>query len=119
MALIVDDDAGARGFTADALRLFGCEPLEASSGEQALNVLSRVAVDFVVLDVLMPKMSGWHTLDELRQQHPHLPVLMVSGYVGDDGLQIRDTSVTSFLEKPYSLEALYESVDRLLDRGSG
>ena len=65
--LVVDDEPGNVELLTRRLRAIGCETLEASSGEQALEVARREVPDVVLLDVMMPGMDGWETCRRLRE----------------------------------------------------
>ena len=77
--LVVDDDSGIRRYLATLLPSLGYEMVEASSGEQALEQLrARSAPAIVLLDLLMPGMSGLEVLDGLRRDHAQIPVVVLS-----------------------------------------
>jgi CheY-like chemotaxis protein len=67
--LLVDDDDLALMLTAEALRERGFEITEASSGEQALAMLTEWTPDIIVLDAMMPGLDGFDTCRELRACH--------------------------------------------------
>ena len=86
--LLVDDDDLALMLTAEALRGRGFEITEASSGEQALAMLSDWTPDIIVLDAVMPGLDGFDTCHELRESpgFENMPVLMLTGL--DDEVSI-------------------------------
>jgi len=79
--LLVDDDEVTLMLTAEALRERGFEILEASSGEQALALLSERMPDMIVLDAMMPGLDGFDTCVALRATpgFENMPVLMLTG----------------------------------------
>ncbi|MEF7613083.1 EAL domain-containing protein [Aquincola sp. MAHUQ-54] len=83
--LLVDDDEVNLMLTAVALRERGFSITEASSGEQALQMLAQWAPDIIVLDALMPGMDGFRTCTELRTLpgFENMPVLMLTGLDDD------------------------------------
>lgn len=86
-ALLVDDEDLVRNSTSDMLNELGFQVLEATSGEQALALLSVGTVpDLLVTDHLMPGMSGADLAREVQAIWPGVPILIVSGYAEMEGL---------------------------------
>lgn len=106
--LVVDDDAEILRLTAALLRNAGFRTLVASNGEEALQLLTRHHDDvvLVLMDVLMPVLGGIEAADRMQEEHPALPVLLMSGYV-PDALQSGDRRL---LRKPFTRETLLEAV---------
>ena len=77
-----------------------------------LSKESSLAV--LVTDVVMPRKSGPALVREIRSFQPDLPVLYVSGYVRENEKLALDGSKTMFLQKPYTIASLLDSVGRLL-----
>jgi CheY-like chemotaxis protein len=79
--LVVDDDALVLQSTAAMLADLGHRVLEAGSGREALEYLGRAqSVDLVMTDQAMPGMTGMQLAATIKQQWPHLPVILASGY---------------------------------------
>ncbi len=76
--LVVEDDKNARRLMEAVLTRYGYEPLTASNGEEALEVLDRKHVDLIILDVMMPHMDGFEFTNTLRTAGSTLPILMVT-----------------------------------------
>jgi signal transduction histidine kinase/CheY-like chemotaxis protein len=110
--LVVDDDDLVRRSVANALRSLGYDTLEAEGGEKALDVYrERRDLSAVVLDMVMPGMTGRATLTAMRAVDPEIPVLLMSGYSINDEIQsVLDQGASGFLSKPYSVEALARSL---------
>ncbi len=109
--LLVEDDRALREALCDTLTLGGYDALEAGDGNAALALLQRESVCMVVSDVNMPGMDGHRLLRNLRQQHPHLPVLLMTAYgtVQQAVEAMRDGAV-DYLVKPFEPRALLELV---------
>ncbi len=115
--LVVDDEAAIR----DALRMIleyeGYRVLEASSGEDALSVLSRAHADAALLDIRMKGMSGLEALERIRALHPALPVLMVSGHgTIETAVSALRLGAQDFLEKPLERDVVLARIAGLLER---
>lgn len=76
--LVVDDDKNIRELVALYLKLEGFEVVEAADGESALQVLEDLIVDLAIVDVMMPKKSGWEVCEELKFAFEHLPIIMLT-----------------------------------------
>jgi CheY-like chemotaxis protein len=115
--LVVEDESALRTMLRNLLRSRGYEVLEACDGEDALARLDGTAVDAVVTDVVMPRLSGPDLVEKLRAARPDLPVIYVSGYTEDRLLEegALDEN-TRFLAKPFPLAALLTSLRQVLER---
>ncbi|HYL81206.1 MAG TPA: response regulator, partial [Candidatus Acidoferrum sp.] len=78
--LLVDDEALTRDFYGDLLGEHGFQIFAVGSGAEALKVAQQVPLEAVILDIVMPGMSGLEVLDRLHQLDPDLPVIMLTGY---------------------------------------
>ncbi len=109
--LIVDDDPGQRSLLDSFLRGQGFITLIATSGEEALEILRHHEVGMMISDVRMSGITGLETLRRARQEHPTLPVLLVTAYadIRDAVDAMRDGAV-NYLSKPIDLDELLASV---------
>ncbi len=108
--LVVEDDPRVSRSTVGALEELGHRPVACASGPEALDLLARgAAVDLVITDVMMPEMTGTELAALIRQHHPELPVMFVTGYVGDAG-ETGDLIGGELLRKPFTVAALADSV---------
>jgi two-component system cell cycle sensor histidine kinase/response regulator CckA len=113
VVMLVEDEAPVRSFATRALKMRGFTVLEASSGEEALELLGNdhPKIDVFVTDVIMPGIDGPTWVRQARGGYPDVPVIFVSGYAQDSFSddQARITH-SSFLPKPFSLSDLTEAV---------
>jgi two-component system, response regulator PdtaR len=112
--LLADDDILARYALAEWLRERGHEVVEASSGDEALTVLSsRVEIDLVITDVRMPgTLDGLDLTRSIRTGSRPLPVIVISGDVREQDVQAADA--TAFFHKPLDFEQLAACVEVLI-----
>jgi CheY-like chemotaxis protein len=107
--LLVDDEELVRLSTAAMLVDLGYEVFEASSGEEALQMLQVTAPDLLLTDHLMPGMNGVELVKEARARIPSLPALIISGYAEVEGL----TPELPRLTKPFRNSELAECLASL------
>lgn len=116
--LLAEDESAIRELIATRLRAEGHHVLEAADGEEALAfaTLGEDEVELLISDVVMPKLSGTHLATELRARNPELPVLFISGFLGNAELDLRQRFPgAEFMGKPLVLDALLVTIGLLLD----
>jgi CheY-like chemotaxis protein len=116
--LIVEDSEELRTLVAHVLKRYGYSVHEAGTPEEALQIARRsdLTVDLVLMDVVMPRMTGPQVMALLRGSWPEAAVLYISGY-SREALAQRDihTDDAPFLKKPFSAANLLSSMRGLLD----
>jgi len=119
LLLVVEDNAGVRSVLAEVLGRDGYQVLSASSPAEALRIVRELdeAPRLVISDIVMPVMSGYELVGELRRRQPNLPVLLMSGYSepasAPADLELSDIQL---LPKPLNMKLLRTTVHRLLSR---
>ena len=115
--LIVDDDAEIVESVKFALETRGYQVLVARDGNQGLAMAEREDPDLVVLDMMMPKRSGFLVLEKLRRTRPvPLRVIMITANEGSRHKAYAEMlGVDDYIRKPFAMDRLMESVSRLLD----
>jgi two-component system nitrogen regulation response regulator NtrX len=111
--LIVDDERGIRESLRGVLEDEGFVVEKADSGEAALRCLATTAVDCVLLDIYMPnsQLDGMATLERIRRQYPHIPVVMISGHgTIDTAVRAIRLGASDFIEKPLNIERTLHAV---------
>lgn len=117
--LLADDEAPIRGMARFVLEHAGYTVIEAADGQEAVErfTANEARVDLVVLDVIMPRKSGWEAAKRIREVTTTVPIVFSSGYTVDGS---RDESLefvnTSFLPKPYKPNTLLSTVREALSR---
>ena len=101
----------------ERLRRRGFEVDEAGDGSEGLARVEAVEGDYqvVLLDLSMPGISGERVLERLKQDHPSLPVVMLSGFVEDPA---KVAAADAVLNKPLTTRALVATLDRVLGASS-
>ena len=120
--LIADDDPSIRRMLAVSLRKDGYQTADACDGREALEAMRAGQADLVLLDLMMPKVTGWEVLTE-RAAAPELrkiPVIVITAERGDDVAKIPSDGTCALLLKPFELETLRALVKSCLRKaGSG
>lgn len=116
--LVVDDEESIRNLVARVLVRQGYEVLVAESGEEGLRLAETYegAIALVVTDVMLPGMRGPEMASRVRRLRPEIRVLYISGYMDDPDLAAGIlTPGEGFLQKPFTLTALAQTVRTVLD----
>ena len=115
--LLVEDEEAVRSFAARALRLRGYIVLEASGGEEALEIVRHEGdkINLVITDVVMPNMDGPTMVKHIKELKPELRVIFMSGYAEEAFRRSDQTSENiHFLPKPFGLKQLAAKVKEVL-----
>ena len=115
--LIVDDDARIRKLIKDFLKREGYIVLEASDGNNALEIFNKNRdVALIVLDVMMPYMNGWETCIEIRKSSS-IPILMATAKATEeDQLKGYSLNIDDYIIKPFSPKILVAKINAILKR---
>jgi DNA-binding response OmpR family regulator len=115
--LLVDDDHEIVESVRYALEANGYEVLVARDGNQGLAMAEREDPDLVILDMMMPKRSGFLVLEKLRRTRPvPLRVIMITANEGSRHKAYAEMlGVDDYVRKPFAMDRLMDSVKRLLD----
>ena len=119
MILLVDDEALILDVGQEMIQALGYEVLTADGGEAAVACFAeeKDRIDLVILDMIMPRMSGEATFERLRAMDPNVSVLLSSGYSIDGQAQeILDRGCRGFLQKPFSLQVLSAKIKEVMGR---
>jgi DNA-binding response OmpR family regulator len=114
--LVIDDDADVRGLVAELLERAGLSVEQAEDGRSGLRALHKTPPDLVVLDVSMPDLDGWQTLERIRDLS-EVPVLMLTAR-GDELERVRglQAGADDYVVKPFGRQELLARVQALLRR---
>jgi DNA-binding response OmpR family regulator len=114
--LLVDDDAEIVESLSYALKAKGYEIMVARDGNQGLAMAEREDPDLVILDMMMPKRSGFLVLEKLRRTRPvPMRVIMITANEGTRHKAYAEMlGVDDYIRKPFAMDRLLESVGRLL-----
>jgi CheY-like chemotaxis protein len=117
--LVIDDDASLRSAMTRSLQRLGYSVQAATGGWEGVKAVEQdqAGFDLVLLDMIMPDLSGVETFKRLRELRPDLPVLVCSGYTAEaDRQQLMSAGAEAFLPKPFDVAELARAVREVLGR---
>ncbi|MBW1793676.1 MAG: response regulator [Deltaproteobacteria bacterium] len=116
--LLVDDDETVIVIAGEIMESMGYKVLLARSGKEAIEVYkkNKDRIDMVVLDMVMPEMSGGEAYDRIKEINPNIKALLASGYSMDgQGQQILERGCNGYIQKPFNIEQLSHKLREILD----
>ena len=116
--LLVDDERSVLDVSKAMIGSLGYKVYTAGSGRDAIAFYMEKGdeIDLVILDMVMPGMSGGETFDALRKIDPDVRVMLSSGYsITGQAQEILDRGCKGFIQKPFRLEMLSNKVREILD----
>ena len=115
--LVVDDEAQVRRLLARILEMDRYVVLEASDGEEALEVLRREEVSLVLADLVMPGYGGMKLLQEVKRLDSAMPVIIVSGKNDvEDAVQCIRNGAADYIAKPFKVTQIRQAVKTALKK---
>jgi DNA-binding response OmpR family regulator len=114
--LVVDDEADIRGLLRELLERAGYEMAEAANGREALRAFYATSPDLVLLDISMPEMDGWQTLERIRDLSD-VPVVMLTARTAElEKVRGLKGGADDYVAKPFGRQELLARVEALLRR---
>ncbi|MFV0421944.1 response regulator transcription factor [Oleidesulfovibrio sp.] len=109
--LLVDDEIEFAGTLAERLRLRGLNASVTTDGQDALRIAREETPNVMVVDVMMPGISGLDVLRQIRENFPQLPVILLTGKGSTrDGIEGMRLGAFDYLVKPISIDDLIEKI---------
>lgn len=116
--LIVEDEQLMLRLVEKVLLQHGYQVLVASDGEEAIEVYRRhkLEIDVVLLDVGLPKLSGWDVLLKMKEENSDVRVVIATGFLEPKmKTEMSRVTVKNFVDKPYMLDEVVETLQSLID----
>ncbi len=118
--LIIDDDYHMRLALKESLTKVGYAVSIAEDGIKAIDEMGKRIFDLIITDVKMPHLNGIDLLKHVRKEYPLLPVILVTAYgTIQDAVTVIKEGAFDYIQKPFSAEALYNTVRRALGVNNG
>ena len=118
--LLVDDEAMLLEVGQEMLEIMGYTVFTAGGGKEAIEIFKahHDTIDMVILDMIMPDVSGGETYDNLKQINPNVKVLLSSGYsIDSQASEILGRGCDGFIQKPFQITDLSRKLRNILDKG--
>ncbi len=114
--LICDDERLIREVIKEYLQREGYTTYEAENGLEAINIVQKENIDFIIMDIMMPKMDGYQTIKEIKKEK-EIPVLMLSARAEEyDKLLGFDLGIDDYMTKPFSPKELIARIKAITKR---
>jgi signal transduction histidine kinase/CheY-like chemotaxis protein len=110
--LIIDDEDLVRDVVARMIEDLGYAAITATDGPAGLAIVDSLPIDAVLVDLTMPRMGGIEVVNALRERRPELPIVLCSGF-DREGRTVR---ADAYLPKPFRIDALDQTLAKLLPR---
>ena len=117
--LIIDDEENIIEVTREMLESMGYTVMTAKSGNEGIDIFRkyRTHIDVLVLDMIMPGMSGFETMDHIRNINPQARILLSSGYSREGATEeIMARGGDGFIQKPYDMQKLSQKINSICRR---
>lgn len=117
--LLVDDEEIILDIGRDLLKAIGCRALTARGGREAIELYQKNQddINIVILDMIMPNMSGGEVYDRMKEINPDIKVLLSSGYsINDQATDILSRGCNGFIQKPFTINELSVVIRQILDK---
>ena len=117
--LVVDDEKSIRDGCHRVLTGKGYDVSTAENGQQALDLLTKEAVDIILLDLKMPVMNGEEVLEKSHDQYPDIPVIIITGHgTVDTAVECMKKGAYDFITKPFQIDEFLLTIKRAAERRS-
>jgi CheY-like chemotaxis protein len=117
--LLIDDEEMIIKVGKELLQELGYNVLSALSGQEAIELYKTKAdkIDLVIMDLIMPGMSGGETFDRLKKINPDIKVLLSSGYsINGQASKILERGCDGFIQKPFNLIQLSDKIQQIISK---
>lgn len=115
--LIIEDNATIQGLLREVLEPLNCELFSAYTGEEGLKILKEEEIDVVLLDLMLPKITGFEVLDILRESYSTIPVIVITAYASiDTAIEAMKKGAFHYIPKPFKNEEIIVQVKKALEQ---
>lgn len=116
--LVVDDDSALQNIFKQFLKKAGFGRVVVGTGAEAISCATKQKFDLVFLDLQLPDMSGDEVYKKLKEIHPELPIVIITGYPDSEILsRILQNGLIMVLQKPLDLEVLNQTIRQIGHKG--
>ena len=115
--LVVDDEPNIRETAAFILQMEGFEVVKACNGEEGLEAIHKYSPKMILLDVMMPELSGWKTFDKIKENDMwrNIPIIFLTARTDRVAKHAGGFLAEDYIEKPAKIQELKERIDKILN----
>lgn len=111
--LLVDDEPEFLATLSERMTARGMDITTAESAEEALNQVDKGNFDAIILDLMMPGMDGIETMKAIKEGHPEIQVILLTGHASlEKGIEAMKLGAMDFIEKPADIDSLTEKIKK-------
>ena len=109
--LVVDDDSSVRKSIVMFLKMENFKVFSASSGNQAIDIVTNNKIHFILSDIKMPEMDGMELLKNIRAANPDIPIIvLMTGYSQYSKEELLDSGAQDMIHKPFDMEKISQQI---------
>ncbi len=109
--LLVDDEKDFLSALSERMQVRGMDVATATTGQQAIEMVTEDSYDAIVLDLQLPDIDGLETLKAIKATHPDAQIILLTGHATvEKGIEAMKIGATDFLEKPADLKTLTKKI---------
>ncbi|SMC26250.1 Response regulator receiver domain-containing protein [Desulfacinum hydrothermale DSM 13146] len=112
--LVIEDDEGLRDLLQNFLEETGYQVVQAADGLEGMEAIEKESFDLIVVDVMLPYVSGIGLLKIVKKRNPDLPIICITGYGNSPEELAQREHADRVLSKPFDLKNLLGAVQELL-----
>jgi two-component system chemotaxis sensor kinase CheA len=114
--LVVDDSKLNREILVEFLKTKDFHILEAADGKEALEKIKSNNPDLILLDLIMPVMDGFETMENLKKENNKTPIIVITAYIKDNTyMRCKELGAVGFLNKPVKMQELYKIISGVIE----
>ncbi len=114
--VVTDDEENVRVLLKELLEEEGYKVLTAKNGKEAVDIVSKIEPDCVLLDVRMPVLDGMGAFLQIKDKNPHLPVIFITAYGSSEvAINAMKQGAYDYLTKPFNLEEIKIKVKKAIE----
>lgn len=116
--MVVDDEPDILFTVGQMLEMCGYEVIKAGTGEECLSKLSEVMPDLVLLDIMMPKVSGWDVAAKIKEnpKWKNIPIVFLTAKGDTMSIGMGNMASEDYITKPFDINDLKERVEKVLNK---
>lgn len=117
LVLVVEDNEINKKIVSAYLEMAGYEVVNASNGQEAIEVVSTREFDLVLMDIQMPVMNGYEAAKAIREAKKKMPIIAMTAYsISDDEKMSKEAGMDDYITKPFDSVQLYEKLKRHIEK---